>query len=128
MYHYPTPGSPHTPFTNDEWRDVPTNVAAFLKERSRTSRDPLPYMLFVMTETKGNDLLPGGACINERGATENSTDSILDFPLSPCVAVTTVCRSSKAATSTSTEVHTPSARSLRPPGKREPAPPAVDPS
>ncbi len=108
MYHYPTPGSPRTPFTNDEWRDVPTNVAAFLKEKSPTSRDPLPYMHFVMTETKGNDLLPGGACINERGATENSTDSILNIPLSPCVAVTTVCRSSKAAKSTSNEVHTPS--------------------
>lgn len=63
MYHYPGRGRPRTPFTAAEWRDVPTNFASFLRAKSPTSRDPLNYLHFVLTETAGADAESGEPCL-----------------------------------------------------------------
>jgi len=63
MYHYPTRGRARTPFTAAEWRDVPTDFAAFLRQQSPSSRNPLNYLHFVMTETRGSDEPAGQSCV-----------------------------------------------------------------
>ncbi len=62
MYHYPKAGSARTPFTAAEWRDVPSRFAAFLQQKSPSARNPLNYLHFVMTETRGGDEPPGPSC------------------------------------------------------------------
>ena len=76
MYHYPGRGRPRTPFTAEEWRDVPTRFAAFLRERSPSARDPLNYLHFVLTETAGSDQPLGDPCRTSPGSgTPNARES-----------------------------------------------------
>lgn len=60
MYHY-SHGGGLGGFTAEEWRDVPVGVASFLGALN-TSRDPMSYMHFLLTQTPGDGAVPGGAC------------------------------------------------------------------
>ncbi len=62
MYHYPEHGGPRTPFTAEEWRDVPTDMASFLLQKSVAKRNPVDYLHFVLTETAGSDLASSRVC------------------------------------------------------------------
>lgn len=92
MYHYPERGKPRRPFTGAEWRDVPTRVAAFLRERTTGTRDPLNYMHFVLTDTPGNPPPAEEMCAATptSGASPNSLnpDNVLAIinPLPVCPA------------------------------------------
>lgn len=92
MYHYPERGRPRMPFTGAEWRDVPTRVAAFLKERTTGSRDPLNYMHFVLSDTPGNPPPATQWCVVSRsgGASPNSVSpdnlNAIFNPLPACPA------------------------------------------
>lgn len=99
MYHYPGRGRPRTPFTAAEWRDVPTNFASFLRAKSPTSRDPLNYLHFVLTETAGSDQPLGDPCrtspdsgtpnARESSAAPGNWDSISSIQIiPPCPANT----------------------------------------
>lgn len=107
MYHYPERGKPRRPFTGAEWRDVPTRVAGFLKERTTGTRDPLNYMHFVLTDTPGSPPPAKEVCVGapSSGASPNSVnpdivDAILN-PLPPCPATTPPACPVLTATSTS---------------------------
>lgn len=92
MYHYPERGKPRMPFTGAEWRDVPTRVAAFLKERTVGSRDPLNYMHFVLSDTPGNPPPVAQRCVvsPSGGSSPNSVSpdnlNAIFNPLPPCPA------------------------------------------
>lgn len=60
MYHY-SHGGGLAGFTAAEWRDVPVGVASFL-DALNTSRDPLSYMHFLITQTPGDGAAPGAPC------------------------------------------------------------------
>lgn len=92
MYHYPERGKPRRPFTGAEWRDVPTRFAAFLKERTSGTREPLDYMHFVLTDTPGAPPPAEERCVAapSSGAAPNSirpdnVDAVLN-PLPTCPA------------------------------------------
>jgi len=60
MYHYSS-GGDLTGYTPAEWRDVPAGVASFLRA-VRSSRNPLTYVHFILTDTRGDGALPGDPC------------------------------------------------------------------
>jgi len=61
MYHFTSGARMPSAFTATEWRGVPASVATFLRA-VRPRRDPLTYLHFVMTETRGAHQAPGPSC------------------------------------------------------------------
>jgi len=74
MYNYPERGKARRPFSAADWRDVPTNFAAFLKERTTGDRNPLNYLHFVLTDTPGAPAPAPERCMDKpaSGASPNS--------------------------------------------------------
>lgn len=60
MYHY-SRAEGISGFTPEEWRDVPTGVASFLRA-VRSSRNPLTYLHLMLTTTPGQGNPPGDPC------------------------------------------------------------------
>lgn len=78
MYHYPERGKPRQPFTGAEWRDVPTRFAAFLKERTPGSRNPLNYLHFVLSDTPGATPPPEEPCVATPSTGASSNALVVD--------------------------------------------------